>query len=50
MTSLFHFEDKIHRKDLSRVEAIPLLFSRLLLHVLEYLGFPTEPHLESRRV
>ena len=43
MTALFHFEDKIHRKNLSRVEAIPLLFLRLLSQVLEHFGFPTEP-------
>ena len=40
MTSLFHFEEKIHLKHLSRAENIPLLFSRLLCHVLEHLGFP----------
>ena len=50
MTSLFHFEDKVHRRNLSRVEAIPLLFPRLLSQVLEHLGFPTEPHLKRRRV
>ena len=50
MISLFHFEDKIHRKNLSRAEAIPLLFSRLLSQVLEHLGFPTEPQLERHRV
>ena len=46
MTSLFHFEEKIHRKHLSRAETIPLLFLRLLSHVLEHLGFSTEPHHE----
>ena len=50
MTSLFHFEEKIHRKHLSRAETIPLLFMRLLCHVLEHLEFPDEPHRESRRV
>ena len=30
MTALFHFEDKIHRKNLNRDEAIPLMFLRLL--------------------
>ena len=49
MTSLFHFEDKIHRKN-SRVVAIPLLFPRLLSQVLENLGFLDEPHLARRRV
>ena len=28
--SLFHFEDKVHHKNLSRVESIPLIFPRLL--------------------
>ena len=50
MTSLFHFEEKIHKKHLSRAETILLLFPRLLSHVLEHLGFPTEPHHERRRV
>ena len=50
MTSLFHFEEKIHIKHLRRAETIPLLFSRLLSHVLEHLGFPAEPHQEHRRV
>ena len=46
MTALFHFEEKIHRKNLSRAETIPFLFSRLLSQVLEHLGFP----LKRRRV
>ena len=50
MTSLFHFEEKIHRNHLSRAETIRLLFPRLLSHVLEHLGFPNEPHHERRRV
>ena len=50
MTSLFHFEQKIHRKNLTREKVIPLLFPRLLSQVLEHLGFSTEPHLERRRV
>ena len=50
MSSLFHFEEKIHRKHLSRAETIPLLFSRFLSHVLEHLGFRAEPHQEHRRV
>ena len=44
MTSFFHFEEKIHKKHLSRVETIPLLFPRLLSIVLEHLGFLVEPH------
>ena len=34
MTSLFHFEDKVHYRNLTRAETIPLLFSRLLCQVL----------------
>ena len=48
MTSLFHFEDKVHRMSLSQVESMPLLFPRLLCQVLEHLGFPDEPILECR--
>ena len=49
MTSLFHFEDKVHHKNLTRVESTPLLFSRLLCQVLEHMGFTVEPRLERRR-
>ena len=49
MTALLHFEEKVHRKDLARAEAIPLLMSRLLSHVLEHLGFPEEPRIERRQ-
>ena len=30
MTSLFHFEDRVHRRSLPRAEYMPLLFPRLL--------------------
>ena len=49
MTALLHFEEKVHRKVLARAEAIPLLMSRLLCHILEHLGFPEEPHVERRQ-
>ena len=49
MTSLFHFEDRVHRQSLPRVESVPLLFPRLLCQVLEHIGFPTDPRLECRR-
>ena len=49
MTSLFHFEDKVHPRSLSRAESTPLLFPRLLCQVLEHMGFPDEPILERRR-
>ena len=48
MTSLMHFEDKVHRKDLARAESLPLLMPRLLCHVLEHMGFPVEPRIEIR--
>ena len=49
MTSLFHFEDKVQHRSLSRAESTPLLFPRLLCQVLEHIGFPDEPRLERRR-
>ena len=48
MTALLHFEEKVHRKDLARAEAFPLLMSRLLSYVLEHLRFPEEPRIEWR--
>ena len=46
MTSLLHFEEKVHRKGLAPAEAFPLLIPRLLSQVLDHLGFPEEPHIE----
>ena len=46
MTAFLHFEEKVHRKGLTRAEAIPLLMPRLLCHVLEHLGFLEEPRIE----
>ena len=48
MTSLMHFEEKVHWKDLVRAESIPLLMPRLLCQILEHMGFPEEPRLEIR--
>ena len=48
MTSLMHFEEKVHRKGLVRAESLLLLMPRLLSHVLEHLGFPEEPRIERR--
>ena len=48
MTSLMHFEEKVHRKGLVRAESLLLLMSRLLCQVLEHLGFPEEPRIERR--
>ena len=48
MTALLHFEDKVHRKGLTRAESLPLLMPRLLSQVLEHLGFPEKPRIESR--
>ena len=50
MTSLFYFEEKVHKKKLQRANAIPLLFPRLLYHILEHLGYPSEPQLKRRRI
>ena len=49
MTSLFHFEDKVHRKSLPHTKSMPLLFPRLLCQILEHIGLPAEPRLERRR-
>ena len=48
MTSLLHFEEKVHRKGLARAEGLPLWMQRLLSQVLEHLGFPEEPRIERR--
>ena len=48
MTSLLQFEEKVHRRDLTRAESIPLLLPRLLSYVLEQMGFPEEPRIEMR--
>ena len=49
MTSLFHFEDWVHRRSLPLAESLPMLFPRLLCQVLEHIGFPAEPLIERRR-
>ena len=49
MTSLFHFEDKVHHRNLTRAESLPLLFPRLLCQVLEHMGFLAEPRLVPRQ-
>ena len=48
MTSLMHFEEKVHRKGLVRADSLPLLMPRLLCQVFEHMGFPEEPRLEMR--
>ena len=48
MTSLMHFKEKVHPKDLVRAESLPLLMPRLLCQVLEHMGFPAEPKIEMR--
>ena len=48
MTSLLHFEEKVHRKGLARAEGLPLLMLRLLSQVLKHLGFLEEPLIEWR--
>ncbi|RVW34498.1 hypothetical protein CK203_110306 [Vitis vinifera] len=48
MVAFLYFEEKVHRKKLQGADTIPLLFLRLLCHILEHIGYPTEPHLERR--
>ena len=48
MTSLLHFEEKVHRKGLARAEGLPLLMPQLLSQILEHLGFPEKPRIEWR--
>ena len=48
MAILLYFKEKVYRKKLQRADTIPLLFPRLLCHILEHMGYPTEPHLERR--
>ena len=49
MASLLHFEEKVHKKRLTRADTILLLFPWLLYHVLAHMGFPADPHSETRR-
>ena len=48
ITSLLHFEEKVHLKDLARAETFPLWMPWLLSQVLMHLGFPKDPHIERR--
>nr|CAN80811.1 hypothetical protein VITISV_042929 [Vitis vinifera] len=49
MAALLHFEEKVHKRRLTRADTILLLFPRLLCHVLAHMGFPADPHSEHRR-
>ena len=49
MAALLHFEEKVHTRHLARADSIPLLFPRLLCHVLAHMGFPADPRSEPRR-
>ncbi|KAL6326190.1 hypothetical protein AAG906_001585 [Vitis piasezkii] len=46
MAALLHFEEKVHKRRLTRADTILLLFPRLLCHVLAHMGFPADPHSE----
>ncbi|RVW61850.1 putative mitochondrial protein [Vitis vinifera] len=50
MVALLYFEEKVYKKKLLRANAIPLLFLRLLCQILDYLGCPSEPQLERKRI
>ena len=41
MAALLYFEEKVHKKKLQRADTIPLLFLRLICHILEHMGYPT---------
>ena len=49
MAALLHFEEKVHKRRLTRAASIQLLFPRLLCHVLAHMGFPADPQSEPRR-
>ncbi|RVW77960.1 hypothetical protein CK203_048283 [Vitis vinifera] len=49
MAALLHFEEKVHKRRLTRAASIHLLFPRLLCHVLAHMGFPADPRSEPRR-
>ena len=49
MAALLHFEEKVHKRRLTRASSIQLLFPRLLCHVLAHMGFPADPQAEPRR-
>ncbi|RVX07495.1 hypothetical protein CK203_025077 [Vitis vinifera] len=49
MAALLHFEEKVHKRRLTRAASIQLLFPRLLCHVLAHMGFPADPQAEPRR-
>ncbi|RVW29186.1 Transposon Ty3-I Gag-Pol polyprotein [Vitis vinifera] len=42
-------KEKVHTRRLARADSIPLLFPRLLCHVLAHMGFPADPRSEPRR-
>ena len=48
MTSLLHFEEKVHLKGLAQAESLPLLMPRLLSQVLDHLRYLEEPRVERR--
>nr|CAN76099.1 hypothetical protein VITISV_038371 [Vitis vinifera] len=48
MAALLHFEEKVHKRRLTRAASIQLLFPRLLCHVLAHMGFPADPQSEPR--
>ena len=49
MAVLLYFEEKVHKKKLQRADTILVLFLRLLCHILEHMGYPTEIHLKCRQ-
>ncbi|RVX23009.1 hypothetical protein CK203_008500 [Vitis vinifera] len=43
MAALLHFEEKVHTRRLARVDSMPLLFPRLLCHVLAHMDMAPSP-------
>ncbi|RVW23644.1 hypothetical protein CK203_093945 [Vitis vinifera] len=50
MTSLLHFEEKVHQKKLQRADGIPLLFPRLLCQILEHWAILKSPVLRGAAI
>ena len=49
MTSLFQFEDRVHRRSLPEMSPCLFYFSCLLCQVVKHIKFPAEPRIERRR-
>ena len=48
MTSLLHFEEMVHRKDLARAGELSIVDAKVTEPGPRASGFPEEPHIERR--